>query len=293
MKIEAFYDQRTSTITYVVCDLVGKDAVVIDPVLDYDPAASATSYEAVNRVTRFLREHDLTLHLVLETHAHADHLSGSQILKRRFPKARLGIGERITLVQKTFKSIFDLPDDFATDGSQFDVLFGDGETVSAGALRFEVIATPGHTPACVSYRFGDAVFTGDALMMPDMGTGRCDFPEGSAETLYRSITERLYALPDSTRVFVGHDYQPGGRAVAYETTIAAEKAGNVHLPADRSEQAFVAFRRERDATLSAPSLLLQSVQVNVAAGALPRILRIPINAFRPDSDEEIHLSSLP
>ncbi len=300
MELETFYDERTNTLTYVVYDPASKDAVVIDPVLDYDPAASATSYESVNRVTSFLRERGLRVRYVLETHAHADHLSGSQVLKRRFPGAKIAIGERITQVQRTFKMIFDLPPGFPTDGSQFDELFSDGQEVTAGTLGFEVIATPGHTPACVSYLFGDMVFTGDALFMPDMGTGRCDFPAGSAEDLYDSITGRLYSLPDDTRVLVGHDYQPGGRALAYETTIAEQKENNVQLPAGRSKDDFVAFRTQRDAGLSAPKLLFQSVQVNVDAGALPdpskdsglRYLRVPINVFRPDSDEEISLDAV-
>lgn len=310
MEIEAFFDERTSTLSYVVHDPGSRDAVVIDPVLDYDPAASATSYESVNRVTRFLRERGLRLHYVLETHAHADHLSGSQVLRRRFPGARIAIGERITEVQRLFKEVFDLPSDFPTDGSQFDRLFRDREAVTAGTLRFEVIATPGHTPACVTYRFhdprqgdppaGGCIFTGDALFMPDMGTGRCDFPGGSAADLYDSITGRLYTLPDHTRVLVGHDYQPGGRPLAYETTIGAEKQGNVQLPADRDKAAFIQFREQRDRGLSAPRLLFQSVQVNVDAGALPdpgrtgiRYLRVPINVFRPESDEEISLEPVP
>ncbi|MCG8418626.1 MAG: MBL fold metallo-hydrolase [Proteobacteria bacterium] len=293
MKVEAFYDERTGTLTYVVFEPGKGDAVVIDPVLDYDPAASATSYESVNRVTRFLRKHELTPHYILETHAHADHLSGSQVLKRRFYTTQIAIGERITEVQRRFKSIFGLPEHFPTDGSQFDRLFTDREIVRAGDLEFEVINTPGHTPACVTYRFGDAIFTGDTLFMPDMGTGRCDFPAGSASDLYDSITERLYSLPDETRVFVGHDYQPGGRELAYQTTIGAEKAENTQLPAGRDKKTFVEFRERRDATLSAPKLLLQSVQVNVDAGSVPRFLRIPINVFRPDSAEEIQLGPVP
>lgn len=296
LKTEAFYDERTSTLSYVVFHSKSGDAVVIDPVLDYDPASSATSFESVNRVTRFLRAENLKLHYILETHAHADHLSGSQVLKRRFPEAKIAIGERITEVQRIFKRIFDLPDHFPTDGSQFDRLFHDNEVIKAGELTFDVMFTPGHTPACVTYRFGDAIFTGDALFMPDMGTGRCDFPAGSADDLYDSITRRLYTLPDEIRVFVGHDYQPGGRDLAYETTIGAEKAYNVQLPAHRHKEDFVAFRKGRDKTLAAPRLLLQSVQVNVDAGALPgthangiRYFQIPINAFRPDSDEEIRL----
>lgn len=297
-KIEPFYDERTSTLTFVVFDEASKDAVVIDPVLDYDPAASAVSYESVNRVTAYLREQELKLRYVLETHPHADHLSGAQVLKSRFPGSETGIGSEIVVVQKTFKEVFDLPSDFPTDGSQFDRLFAADEEVSAGSLNFKVISTPGHTPACVTYQFGDAIFTGDVLFMPDMGTGRCDFPAGSASDLYDSILG-LYDLPDETRVFVGHDYQPGGRELEFETTIAAQKAENIQLPASRSREDFLEFRNKRDAGLNAPRLLLQSVQVNVDAGALPtandkgmRYLRIPINAFRPEQDAPIDLEEI-
>jgi glyoxylase-like metal-dependent hydrolase (beta-lactamase superfamily II) len=291
MKIEPFYDERTSTMTYVVYDPATHDAVVIDPVLDYEPAGSAVSYESVDDVTAFVRSEGLRVHFVLETHAHADHLSGSQVLKRRFPSAKTAIGRRITEVQRVFKGVFDLPEDFPTDGRQFDRLLDDGEVIEAGSLRFEVIFTPGHTPACASYRFDDSIFTGDALFMPDVGTGRCDFPAGSARDLYRSITGRIYPLPDDTRIFVGHDYPPEGRPLAFETTVGAQKRDNVQLPAGRSEVDFVRFRTQRDAGLSAPRLLFQSVQVNVDAGNLPRpgpgevrYLRIPINAFRPEDE---------
>ena len=297
MDIEAFYDDATNTLTYVVSEPASKDAVVIDPVLDYDPVGSLVSHDSIDRVTAYLKARELKLHLILETHAHADHLSGSQALKRRFPGALTGIGAKITVVQATFKDVFDLPADFPTDGRQFDRLLEDGEVVRAGSLEFSVISTPGHTPACVCYRFGDAVFTGDAIFMPDMGTGRCDFPAGSAADLYDSITTRLYTLPDDTRVFVGHDYQPGGRALAWETTVGAQKASNKQLPAGRSRDEFIEFRTNRDAGLSAPRLLFQSVQVNVDAGALPspsanhqRYLKIPINAFRPQPEDPAAIS---
>lgn len=270
MNIEAFFDPRTFTLTYVVSDPDTRDALVIDPVLDYDPALSVVHTESVDRVSEHLRRERLTLRAVLETHAHADHLSGSQVLRARFPGAFVAIGERIREVQGVFKRVFDLGDEFTPDGRQFDRLLADGERFTAGSLAVEVIATPGHTPACVSYHVGDAVFTGDALFMPDYGTGRCDFPRGSAETLYRSVTARLYALPEATRVFVGHDYMPGGRALAYESTIGAERRANVQLPADRSEADFVAFRQSRDAGLDAPKLLYPSLQVNIRAGHLPR-----------------------
>lgn len=288
MNIEAFFDGGTYTLTYVVFDEQTGDAVVIDPVLDYDAAASKVTYDSVDRVDEFLKAKNLKLHMVLETHAHADHLSGAQVLKDRHQGAITAVGRRITEVQATFKDVFNLPADFPTDGRQFDRLLDDEEDVQVGSLKFRVIFTPGHTPACASYLFEDALFTGDSMFMPDFGTGRCDFPAGSAESLYDSIVNKLYALPDTTRVFVGHDYQPGGRELKYQTTIAEQKAANVQLPAGRSREEFVEFRTTRDKKLNAPRLLFQSVQVNVDAGALPdpadnevRYLKIPINAFRP------------
>lgn len=291
MEIKAFYDARTFTMTYVVYEAATRDAVIIDPVLDYDPAPSKVWTESVDQLVSFVREEKLNVHYLLETHAHADHLSGSQLLKRYFPQARVAIGQRITVVQETFKKVFELPEDFATDGRQFDVLLRDGETLEAGALKIEVLFTPGHTPACASYKIGDAVFTGDAIFMPDMGTGRCDFPAGSATNLYNSITGKLYSLPDETRVFVGHDYQPGGRALAYETTIGEQKRANIQLKGETSEAEFVKFRTARDQQLAAPKLLLQSVQMNIDAGRLPppnatgkRYLKIPVNVFNLPED---------
>ncbi len=288
-EIKAFYDPRTYTLTYVVWDADTRDAVVIDPVLDYDPNGSKTWTESVDQVTAFIREHDLSLRYVLETHAHADHLTASQLLRKRFD-AKVVIGERITAVQETFKPIFDFGGEFATDGSQFDALLKDGETLEAGALKIEAIATPGHTPACLTYKVGDAIFTGDALFMDDYGTGRCDFPKGSADDLYQSV-KRLYALPDETRVFVGHDYQPGGREVRWQTSIGKSKANNPQLRAETGKDEFVKMRQERDATLAAPRLLLQSVQVNVNAGRLPkprangqRYLSIPLNLGKKTDD---------
>lgn len=297
MDIEAFYDDATSTLTYLVFDRSSRDAIVIDPVLDYDPASSTVSHASLDRLCARLDALELKLGMIAETHAHADHLSGSQELKRRHPGAALAIGSNITVVQEIFKRVFDLPADFATDGRQFDRLLHDGETVEVGSLRFLVIHTPGHTPACACYLFGDALFTGDTMFMPDMGTGRCDFPAGSAEDLYDSITQRIYTLPDETRIFVGHDYQPGGRELAWQTSVGEQKRSNKQLPADRSRADFVAFRTKRDAGLSTPKLLFQSVQVNVDAGALPdpsanelRYLKIPINAFRPPPDEGAEIS---
>lgn len=285
IQVQPFFDARTYTATFVVFDPATRDAVVIDPVLDYEPVGSFTFTESVDEVTAFVKQKELTLRWVLETHAHADHLSGSQILKRRFG-AGVVIGEQIRVVQETFKGLFGLPA-LATDGSQFDKLVKDGETLRAGSLEIRVIATPGHTPACVTFAIEDALFTGDALFTEDYGTGRCDFPKGSAEDLYESI-QKLYALPDATRVFVGHDYQPGGRGVRFETTIGESKAKNPQLRQDTSREAFVSMRKARDASLAAPRLLFQSVQVNIDAGRLPKVegngqryLKVPLNLLRP------------
>ncbi|HEX7843657.1 MAG TPA: MBL fold metallo-hydrolase [Kofleriaceae bacterium] len=283
MEIQAFFDPDTSTLTYAVFDAGSRDAVVIDPVLDYDALASRTRARSLERIANFVRERELRVHWVLETHAHADHLSGSQWLKQHFD-ARIAIGQRIREVQQTFRDALDLSY-LAADGSQFDRLLADGEILTCGTLGIEVIATPGHTPACVTYRIGDALFTGDALFMHDYGTGRCDFPRGSAETLYDSITTRLYALPDAMRVYPGHDYQPGGRPVAWETTIGRSRRENPQLCADTPKAAFVAMRTARDRTLPPPRLLYPSVQINADAGRLPpphrngaRYLTIPISA---------------
>ncbi|MCY1057726.1 MBL fold metallo-hydrolase [Nannocystis sp. SCPEA4] len=284
MKIEHFYDPRTNTLSYLVYDERTRDALVIDPVLDYEPVGSKVWEESVTAIAARIHALDLRLGLLLETHAHADHLSGSQALRRLFPGVPLAIGAAITEVQALFRDIYDLGPEFRVDGSQFDRLLHDGERFAVGALHVEAIATPGHTPACMSYRVGDAVFVGDAMFMPDYGAGRCDFPAGSARALYRSITQRLYVLPDSTRMFVCHDYQPGGRPLAWQTTVGEQKADNIQLPAGRAEDDFVAFRTARDATLDAPKLLYPSVQVNIAAGRLPdpapngrRYLKIPLN----------------
>ena len=285
--IKTFFDKDTFTLTYVVSDPKSRDCVVIDSVLDYDPAASSVSEHSIIELTNWLRSERLTVRMILETHAHADHVSGSQELVQRFPDAKVAIGERITSVQKVFAKVFEMPADFHTDGRQFDRLLKDGEVVSAGTVSFKVLFTPGHTPACASYLFDDAVFTGDALFMPDYGTGRCDFPEGDAATLYDSITTRLYTLPDSTRVFTGHDYMPQGRGLRFESTIGEEKKTNIQLRAETTREQYIKFRTDRDKTLSAPRLLLPSVQINIDAGHLPpltakgnRMLRIPLDVSR-------------
>ncbi len=281
--VKEFFDQATWTLTYVVYDDVSRDAVVIDPVWDYDPAASRLSTASAEEVAAFVKGQRLKVHYILETHAHADHVSGSQILKGFYPEAKVGIGTHITEVQKVFKGVFDLDASFPTDGSQFDILLEENKVLKAGTLEIRTIFTPGHTPACASYLIGDAVFTGDALFMPDYGTGRCDFPAGSAAVLYESVHEKLYSLPDHSKVFVGHDYLPGGRKLQFQSTIGQEKAQNIQLNAKTTREEFVHFRSTRDRSLAAPKLLLPSVQINIDAGHLPKpaangipYLKIPI-----------------
>lgn len=294
MDIKTFFDSRTYTMTYVVFDMTSKDAVIIDPVLDYEPWSSKVWTESSDEAIDFITSEGLHLHFILETHAHADHLSGAQHIKDAFPDAMSVIGEPITQVQALFKGVFDLPDTFATDGSQFDVLLQPGEQLRAGALTIEAIPTPGHTPACMTYKIDDALFTGDALFMPDVGTGRCDFPGGSSSDLYHSIKHNLYTLPDAMRVFVGHDYPEGrGREIAYETTIGKSKLTNVAITAHSKEVDYIEWRDRRDRNLAAPKLLFQSVQVNIDAGHLPasaqnkvRYLKIPINVFKPPINTE-------
>ncbi|WP_111642026.1 MBL fold metallo-hydrolase [Marinimicrobium alkaliphilum] len=282
--IRTFYDDATHTLTYVVYDPETLDAVVVDPVLDYDPIGSKVSDESFQKVVDFVRAERLTLHYVLETHAHADHLSASQLFRDEFPGLKVAISERITQVQKVFKGIYNLPDTFVTGGEQFDRLIKDFEVFHVGSLTVKALPTPGHTPACLSYLMGDAVFTGDALFMPDHGTGRCDFPAGDARAMYKGVTENLYTLPDSVKTYTGHDYQPGGRELRWESSIGEQKALNVQLNAATTEDAFVRFREQRDATLAAPTLIYQSILVNIEAGHLPRqesngkrYLKIPLN----------------
>lgn len=289
-EVHAHFHEPTNTVTYIVLDPATREAALVDPVLDFDPASGKVWRESVNGVLTHARELGAKVRWILETHAHADHLSGSQLLKAHFPDAKLAIGHRITDVQELFKGVFDLPEGFATDGSQFDMLLDEGPVYQAGSLDFDVLFTPGHTPACTTFRFGDALFTGDTMFMPDFGTGRCDFPAGSAADLYDSITKKIYAMPDETRIFVGHDYQPGGRELAWETTVGESKAKNIQLPSGRSRADFIKWRTDRDMTLDAPKLLFQSVQVNVDAGRLPeahengiRYLKMPLNVFRPRS----------
>jgi len=280
-----FFHTESCTWTYLVADPATRQAAIVDPVLDFDTKAGRTGTASAQQIVDRARTDGLDVRWILETHAHADHLSAGQWLKTQCPNATLAIGEGIRTVQKTFRPIFNLGEHFPIDGSQFDRLFADGDRFALGEIDAEVIAVPGHTNDSVAYRIGDALFVGDSIFMPDGGTARCDFPGGDAHRLYRSI-QRLFALPSDTRVFVCHDYAPGGRAYACETTIAAQKAGNIHVREGVSEDEFVAMRTARDATLAMPALLLPSVQVNIRAGHLPepedngvRYLKLPIDQF--------------
>lgn len=254
-------------LTYVVHDPSTKDAVIIDPVWDFDAASGELSTTSFATVLDYIKNNELKPHFVMETHAHADHLSSSQLFKKYFPDIKVAIGERITEVQKAFKDVFHLSEG-ETHGNEFDVLLKENQVQNAGSLKIKVMFTPGHTPACASYLIEDALFSGDALLMPDSGTGRCDFPKGSAETLYQSV-QKIYALPESTRIFVGHDYQPNGRGLEFQTTVKEEKEKNIQLKCHTSKEDFVSFRTKRDAGLAAPKLLMPSIQVNVRAGNLP------------------------
>jgi glyoxylase-like metal-dependent hydrolase (beta-lactamase superfamily II) len=281
--VSAFFDTATNTVSYLVSDPVTGRAAVIDPVLDYDAATGEVDTRSVDALLSAASDAGLAIDWVLETHIHADHLSGACIVAAR-TGARVGIGARVREVQSIFRPVFGA-DDVIPDGRVFDHLFADGERIRVGDLQIEVLHTPGHTPACVSYCIGDALFVGDTLFMPDSGTARADFPGGDAATLYRSIS-RLLALPGETRVFVCHDYGGGGgRDFAWETSVAAQRAQNIHVRDGTGEAAFVALREARDATLAAPALLLPSIQVNMRAGHFPpaeadgvRYLRVPVRA---------------
>ncbi|HWU41865.1 MAG TPA: MBL fold metallo-hydrolase [Bdellovibrio sp.] len=269
LHIQHFFDDGTFTLTYVVFDAQTKDTVIIDPVWNYDLETGELSTSSFDAVVHFLKNNNLRPHFVLETHAHADHLSSSQLFKNIYPEIKTAIGEGITKVQNTFKKVFSLENNFDVSGKAFDLLLKDQQTLQAGSLHFKVIATPGHTPACISYLIEDALFTGDALFMPDSGTGRCDFPGGSAETLYESITKGIYSLPDKLRLFVGHDYQPQGRVLKYQTTVGEEKSENIQLKGQTTKNDFIEFRTKRDATLKPPRLLEPSIRVNINGGRVP------------------------
>ena len=282
--IEAFFDEVTGTVSYVVYDEPGGVCAVVDSVLDFDPKSGRTATRSADRIVDFVQRQHLTSQWILETHAHADHLSAAQYLRDKLG-GKIAIGAAITQVQGVFRSIFHLEPEFKTDGRQFDRLLEDGETLSIGSFQARAIAVPGHTPACMAYQVGDAVFVGDTLFMPDVGSARCDFPGGDARTLYHSV-HRLLSLPPSTRLFMCHDYPPPGRLPAWETTVAHQRAHNMHLHDGVTEDAFVDLRTRRDATLDMPVLILPAVQVNIRAGSMPppeengvTYLKIPINAL--------------
>ena len=282
-RIQHFFDTATSTYSYVVADPATSCCAIVDPVLDYDAAAGRVSHDSARCIAAYVREQGLTVEWLLETHLHADHLSASAWLKGELG-GRLAIGSSIAQVQRTFAGLFNLGEDFPCDGSQFDHLFADGETFRIGSLHAEALHTPGHTPACMTYRIGDAAFVGDTLFMPDYGTARCDFPGGDARQLYRSI-QRLFALPETTRLFLCHDYLTADREEhQHETSVAQERKANVHVHEGVAEDAFVLMRNKRDATLQAPALIWPSIQVNMRGGVLPaveengvRYLRIPLD----------------
>lgn len=282
--VQAFFDPVTGTVSYVVFDRPGGHAAVVDSVLDYDPKSGRTRTTSADRVIGFVRAQGLTVQWILETHAHADHLSAAPYLRRELG-GRIAIGAAITRVQDVFKRIFNLETEFRADGAQFDHLLHDGEAFRIGELQATAMSVPGHTPACMAYQVGDAVFVGDTLFMPDVGTARCDFPGGDAHALYRSV-RKLLSLPPATRLFMCHDYPPEGREPAWECTVADQRARNIHIHDGVSEDAFVEMRTKRDATLEMPTLILPSVQVNIRAGEMPppeangvSYLKIPVNAL--------------
>jgi len=280
LKVQHFFDPTTSTLTYVVHN--GGRGVVIDPIRDYEASSGHTSWHSAEAVARYIDSERLDIPFVIDTHAHADHMTGLPFFRSRYGAATV-TGSRVGQIQQVFREVYDLSPEFPVDGSQFDVLIKEGEELDLGPFDIEAIDTPGHTPAHMSWRIGDAVFTGDTLFMPDYGTARCDFPGGSSVELFDSI-QRIYAMGDETRLFVCHDYQPGGRPMKFEATVADQKRNNVQLNEHTTREDYIAFREKRDAELSMPALILPSLQVNIRAGALPEpgpngtaYLRIPLD----------------
>ena len=283
-QVHGMFDPATWTVTYVVYEKPGSACAIIDSVLDYDPKSGRTSHASADKAIAFIKANDLKLEWILETHAHADHLSAAPYLKQQVG-GKTGIGDQITSVQKVFQGIFNMESSFKLDGSQFDHLFADGENMHIGNISGHTLFVPGHTPACVAYQFGDAVFVGDTMFMPDVGTARCDFPGGDAKTLYAS-TRKILSLPSATRLFMCHDYPPNDRPVVFETTVAEQRAKNIHVHDGISEAEFVDMRSKRDATLEMPVLILPAVQINIRAGELPpkedngiSYAKIPLNAL--------------
>jgi glyoxylase-like metal-dependent hydrolase (beta-lactamase superfamily II) len=282
-KVHAFFDNATNTVSYVVCEPQGSTCAIIDSVLDYDQAAGRTDTQSADQIIDWVKSEGLTVAWILESHVHADHLSAAPYLQEHLG-GKIGIGANITVVQDTFGKVFNEGTEFERDGSQFDALFADGDSLHIGQMRVDVMHTPGHTPACLTYVVSDAAFVGDTLFMPDFGTARCDFPGGSAEDLYASI-QKILSLPDETRIFVGHDYKaPGRDEFAWETTVGEQKALNVHIGEGRPLEDFVHMREARDAKLGMPRLILPSLQTNMRAGHFPdpedngqRYFKVPIN----------------
>ncbi len=283
--VHAFFDVATNTVSYVVRESDGSNCAIIDSVLDYDQASGRTDTQSADTIVAFVQGHALTVTWILESHVHADHLSAAPYLQQQLG-GKIGIGDQITVVQDTFGKVFNEGTQFQRDGSQFDALFKDGDSAHIGQMRIDVMHTPGHTPACLTYVIGDAAFVGDTLFMPDFGTARCDFPGGSADDLYKSI-QRILTLPDETRIFVGHDYKaPGRDEFAWETTVGEQKALNIHIGEGRPLDEFVTMRTERDAKLGMPRLILPSIQTNMRAGQLPeaedngtQYFKVPINTL--------------
>ncbi len=281
--VKAFFDPQTWTYTYVVYESKGSPCIVIDSVMNYDPKSGRTKTESADEVIAFIKDNRLQLEWILETHAHADHLTAAPYIQDKLG-GKIAIGDHITTVQGVFKGVFNL-DDVAVDGSQFDALIKEGESVRFGNLSFKALYVPGHTPACMAYEIGDSIFVGDTLFMPDVGTARCDFPGGSASNLYRSI-QSILKYPPNTKLYMCHDYPPNGRPPEYQSTVAEQKKSNIHVHDGVTEEQFVAMRNKRDAGLEMPVLILPSIQVNIRAGHMPKLegngtayLKIPLNAL--------------
>ena len=282
-EVTAFFDDATFTVSYVVRDPNGSACAIIDSVLDFDYASGRTDTKSADKVIQYIHENNLDVQWLLESHVHADHLSAAPYLQERLG-GKIGIGDQITTVQDTFGKVFNEGTDFQRDGSQFDQLFKDGDSLQIGQMRADVMHTPGHTPACLTYVIGDAAFVGDTLFMPDFGTARCDFPGGSSEMLFQSV-QKILSLPVETRIFVGHDYKaPGREDYAWETTVGEQKAKNIHIADGQTQDGFVKMRDERDATLAMPKLIIPSLQTNMRAGHMPDpddtgqvFLKVPVN----------------
>ena len=281
--VQAFFDEATNTITYLVKDPASNSCALIDTVMDIDYAAGRITFDHADELIRQIETQGLKLEWIIETHVHADHLSAAPYIQQKLG-GKIGVGSKITVVQETFGKVFNEGTEFERDGSQFDALFEDGDTYMIGTTQAFAMYTPGHTPACMVHVIGDAAFVGDTLFMPDGGSARCDFPGGSAEELYDSI-QKVLALPDETRLFMCHDYGPGGRTIAWETTVAEQKAENIHVGAGKTKEDFVEFRTERDAQLAMPKLIIPSLQVNMRAGEVPTdkdgnpMLKVPVNGL--------------